>query len=662
MKKHCFLWLTLRLMKKQKSESRSVFCCMLFSSILLHVFCGLGCYFFNQVHGEKSGAASFGLGQLILAALAAVLLILVFSCSAVLIRNLFSLTFVQRWKSLGRFFILGATGKDILFMAAAETGLLMVIAVPAGCMLSILIGRLLGFRLEMPFWILAGIQMWLALFSCCCGVLPVWRALCRPLQLSGTGYIDVPMDVFCRRADGKKGYGKSGTYIFAGFMSEKYYLADRKRHRRIVFTILAAVLLYVPAAYLIDKNLEMDRSGFLEKYGITYTCTPKDREQLQAAMEECRNLKAEAASASAEAVSYVCMPGTAFIASALLSSDLLSALEKAGWTEERELHADCDIYFLDDECYGRYLQSCTVLDRVSAADRQVFPVLVNRYMNRTSYKKDASLLFRETALLHEDAIRAVNENARSRATELAGRTAVLSDLKIYCGILQEQPDQRKCMYPAVCCDELPEGIRAGNVTVILPLSQLSVFCPDFEQYGWGMSVCALFADTEETLFETLQQELGRNAAGKLRNDRQEYLEWYDSLHEIHLALLAVCGNLFFTALLQVFSMLLFHCMQRRHGLAVLWSLGQTRQSLTAILALESLHSFVRAMLLAIPVSCGLCYYIYCIYRYVWQTAFALPLEQLARIAGMLAVTAAAAVAVSRERMNRQDFLQEIRNM
>ena len=175
-----------------------------------------------------------------------------------------------------------------------------------------------------------------------------------------------------------------------------------------------------------------------------------------------------------------------------------------------------------------------------------------------------------------------------------------------------------------------------------------------------MRVCALFADTDDTLFHTLQQKLGMDAAGNLRNDRKEYLIWYHSLREIHLALLSVCGILFFTALLEVFCTMLFHCMQRRRGLAVLWSLGETRQGLTMILALESLRSFVWAMLLALPASCGLCYFIYRIYRYVWQTDFTLPLGQFVRIAVMFAVAAAAAVAVSQNRMNRQDFLKEIR--
>lgn len=352
MKKHCYLWLALRLMRKQRFISRSVFCSILFSSILLHVFCGLGCYFWRQVHGGKTGPASFGSGQLVLTALAAVLLVLVFSCSAVLIRNLLSLTFTQRWKSLERFLILGASGKDILFLAAVGTGLLTVIAVSAGCMIWFVTGRLLGFRPELPVWLLAGVPAWLTLLSGCCGVLPVWRALCRPLQLSGAGYIDAPMDVknkhpgrkiwvhncigvFYRKTDDKNEYRKSGSYIFAGFMSKKYYLADRKRHRRIAFTVSAAVLLYVPAADLIDKNLEMNRAGLLEKYGITYTCISEGQEQLQAGMEECRNLKAAAEAASAEAVSYVCMPGTASIASALLSNDFLSVLDKAGRLDRR---------------------------------------------------------------------------------------------------------------------------------------------------------------------------------------------------------------------------------------------------------------------------------------------------------------------------------------
>ncbi len=639
-KRHCFLWLTLRLLYRQKLRSAAVFSCILFSGIQLQVFCGLGCYFWKQVHGEKEGTVSYGYGQVILMLLAVVLLVLVFSCAAALVRNLFSMAFAQRWKSMERFLILGATGKEMLLLAAADTGLLTAVAGLAGCVALTFMESLAGLRLEMPFWMMAGIWGWITVLSFGCGVLPVWRAVRKPLQISGAGAPPVAMKI----QTGK--IRRTDKFSFAVFMAGKYASSDRRRQRRITYTILAAVLLYVPAADLIRQNLEADRAGLTEKYGISYTCIPQEREQLQKGITECRNLRAAITAAS---VGYVCVRGTASVASELLSSDLTGMLQKAGWTREQVFQADSDIYFLDDDCYERYLKGSVFSKRELPADIQAAPVLVNRYKNRTRYQAHASQLFQETALLKEC------------GAQSGGKVLELSEVKIFFGILQDESYERKWTEPAVCCEEFPEGIHSENVTLILPLSQLDAFCPDPEREGQGMYIRALFADTEETMYVKLRQELGTDAAGVLSDDRKEYQIWYDSLWEIHLALLAVCGNLFFMAMIHVFSMVLFHCMQRRHGLAVLWSVGQTRRNLAAILALESLRGFLWAMLSAVPVCCGLCYIIYRIYRNVWQVDFSLPLGQFVQIAGVLAITTAAAVTVSWNRMSRQDFLKELRN-
>lgn len=678
-------WLALRLMGKQKLRVRAVFFGLLLSSAMLHAFCAFGYYFWEQVHGTRRQAVEFGSGQRILITLVAVLVVLVFSCSAVLVQNLFALTFRQKWWSLGRFLALGATGKDLFFMAAVECGILFGTAVPFGWMLAYLAVRLMGIDAKLPFWMAGGIHIWLLALSAWCGLWPVWRAVRMPPHLSRAGYGTawhtnkqflqhmhrhganrMPGTILRRRGslqDIRK-YGKNKAVShhipFVVVMSKKYHAASRRHYQKISLTIIAAVLLYVPPSYLIHRNLKADQAGLDEKYGVTYSCFPTDDGELKKAVGECRRLRA--AAAPADSMFYVSMQGTASIATELLSCDLLAVLDRAGWQKEKTLQAGCEIYFLEDSCYDAYIKSCAVLKPSFLPDGQCLGVLINRYINRTSYKEDADGFFLETSLLHADAKKSV------------------SDIEIYSGILQKEPDTRPCIHPAGCCEQFPEGIQAGNVALILPLSQLSTVCAGtltkasalndakacegMEEGGGqpcqGMAVCALFADTDESLFGMLVQSLGEGAAGKLRDNRKAYLSWYDSLHEIHLAMLAVCGALLITSLLNVFGTLLLHCMQRSHGLAILWSLGQTKQALAAALALESLRCLLPALLVGIPVSGILCYYIYRVYRYVWQTGFQMPLGQICLIAGTAMLTALAATVVSWRCMERQDFLQEIR--
>ena len=120
-KKKWNLWLTLRLFRKQKLRTAAIMCGMLFSGFLLTAFAGLGHDFWEQIHEGADEAAEYDSTQKILILLAVVLALLVTSCAGILLRNLFSLTFPQRWRSLHRLISLGAGFRDIIRMEIMGT-------------------------------------------------------------------------------------------------------------------------------------------------------------------------------------------------------------------------------------------------------------------------------------------------------------------------------------------------------------------------------------------------------------------------------------------------------------------------------------------------------------------------------------------------------------
>lgn len=66
-----------------------------FSSFLLNAFGSLGYYFWTQVHEGNSDTSTFNSTELALTVLAVILLTIVLVCSAVLLHNLFALTFFK---------------------------------------------------------------------------------------------------------------------------------------------------------------------------------------------------------------------------------------------------------------------------------------------------------------------------------------------------------------------------------------------------------------------------------------------------------------------------------------------------------------------------------------------------------------------------------------
>lgn len=129
-----------------------------------------------------------------------------------------------------------------------------------------------------------------------------------------------------------------------------------------------------------------------------------------------------------------------------------------------------------------------------------------------------------------------------------------------------------------------------------------------------------------------------------------------------MSMTAICSTLFFIALLNVFSTMLFQYMERRKGLAILWSLGQSPRGLLKILAAEQLRDFLTAVTLGIPISGFLCYYIYGIFRQVWNMDFALPLNQITLIVAALLLLSAMAVLVESLLMEHGDFLADIKDV
>lgn len=636
--KYGYLWLALRLMKKQKLRTLTVFCGILFSSFLLSTFGRLGYYFWNQVHEGASEITEFDSTQWILIVLVMVLLLLVGACSVIFLYNLFSLTFVQKWHSMERLMTLGATQGNIIFMVITEINMIYCVAAPMGIISAFVIEKWIGVHVDFPIWMTAGILIWVFIVSCICGVKPVLYTIRKPLLY------------------GVNKYGKNrciGSKIpvysvgFTSFMVKKYFRANRGHYIRIILTMIAVIVLYVPADYLINTDLRVQQSELYQKYGIRYTYTPQNYETMVASLKECQNLAD--ANTDADSMIYVQLKGRTTIKSDLLSQELLDILNEAGWNRKEIWESDSNIYLLDDTHYEMYLHSCTM---VKAAWNSGNPaaILVNHCINRESYKEGGDNLFPESSLLNPDKWHELNEVSAN------------SDVKINYGIEELGGDTGRCVQPGLLSDEMPEGIDfTGNITVILPLSRLETICASMKDFV-DVEVYGCFEDRDQELYNQLQKELNSNGIGKLLYSRKVFQDWYDSMKEIHLAMTSICMILFFIALLNVFSTIIFQYIERKRGLAMLWSLGQTENGLVRILILENMWNFVISIIVGVPVACALCYYIYGIFRYVWRIDFILPFGRISLIVTAAIIASAIAMAINYLLMKKQDFLQNIKDI
>lgn len=576
------LWLTWKLIRKQKLRTTAIFFGLVLSCFLLEAFGSFGYDFWDQVHEGSKEAAGYDRTQWILIALVTILLLLVAACSGILLHNLYSLTFARRWRSLTRLTALGAGPRDLIAITYLENSILYGASLPPVLLLTILSRKAVGIHSRPPFGLIGGILLWIWAVSCLCSILPLWAALRRP---SGEfaphklpkryGKVRVTHGNFpkhYRKPSASKSFASKG---FARFMTERYRRANRGCHVRIILTVLAATLLYVPAGYLIETNISVQREGLDAKHGIQYDCNPRTKEELENALAECRRL------ADPASVIYVSMSARTSIEADILSKDLRDMLRTMGWQEKASFSTDGTLFFLEDTAYAHFLEYSGISPTSCA-------VLIDRYINRSSWSRDASPSYQELPLL---APRKEDSTSEPYGVEVYSRIQdriPLSDNSYEAGNAF-QWDKAKPISPDAHTEQIPEGISfGGDLSLILPLSRLEDFLSPHTNYS-DLYVYGKFQDTDEAVYSRLEAILGADSLGHLRNTRKILQEWYASMSGIHRAMTAICSLLFSMATLNIFSMMLFQYMERKQGLAILWSLGLSPRQLLKVLTAMAIH-------------------------------------------------------------------------
>lgn len=650
--KRGYFWLTLRLMRRQRARTMTIFSGIFLASVLLTGFGGLGAGFWQEVHGGSDAGAQYDPTQWILISLVALLSAIVLVCAGMLLHNLMTLTFAQKWRSLRRLIHMGAPVGELTGMVVGEILLIFCVAAPSGWLGVVLVCRgILGISLVMPWALLAGIFLVLLVISLLCGLWPLWRIFrkpkFRPRERKNRGRKVMEAGSAGKR---RRHFGRPMPYGRRGRMRVQ-----------IVVCLLVSMVLYVPAGYVINKNIQMNRSVLDQKFGIEYNAYLSDVSDYASAMDEYQKLRM--AGDGRDAMVYVSMPGQAFIPSELLSAQTLSVLEDAGWPGEPAWIGQGCLVFLEDSRYDAYLDSCLAEvqgrgnadAQRSSENRDVSAILINRVINRATYKDEERGPYPETQLL---------------------KTGACDGIEIYYGMDDGLAVKGQSIVPQVVAQEPPEDFGFdGEVTVILPMRSFLDLCQGLDEQ-WDAWLYGGFADndavaagdayespsTGNTLYSRMAQVLGDGAVGGLRNSRQAAWEWFASLENIHKILNAISAVLFLIAIVNIFGTIFFQYMEQRHGLAIRWSVGATRRQLLWLLMSAWVRGLLAAIAVGIPMTGILCYAVYKVYRTVWNTAFSLPWGQYMEVFAVSAVVMVLAFLVQYGLMRRQDFLQEIKRV
>ena len=640
------VWLAFRRMKKQKLRFFTLFSGLFLSSLLLTFFTGMGNLFWQQVHSDSTEAV-YDYTQNILVGLAALLLLIVLVVSASLMKNLFSITFLQQWTGLKRLIFLGAKSSEIIFLCLFETGCLFLLGTSLGTCAALLLGRAMaGQYLRLPPAMVLGIILWqlgmTVLFGMCPAINSIWqffkdiRGECRKRKL---------------KINPKRRVYKKPFFMF---MIQKYVGANKGGYFRIGFAVFLAICLYVPAGYLIEVNLNKNAGELLKKFGIGYSFYLNYPSELDTALKEYNTLLE--ANHQGDRAAFVEVPVTLELQKDSMSKELLHILNAAGWEGSEAWRANGLIVFLDDTYFGEYvyaLRGSFVSKNGIAADsgessvgtesQEAQIILYNRYINRTTYGEDKDNYYPEVNLVDINILDTLMRGANFGA-EPSDSTDTVS------------------FKPDIIADKLPEAFEFnGDITVFMPLSKISqwLWLADSAIDMGTVQFYGFLEDSNQNAYELLQKY---NYEGQLINHRKAVLDWYNSMEGIHRIMNGICILLFGISLLGVVGTMIFQYEDRKRGLAILWSLGQSGGGLWKLLILENILSIACGFLLGIPVTVGICYSIYMSYRQIWRIGFLMPVKQLLVMTSAVFVLAVFVLLLEYYFIRRQNFLQDIRKL
>ena len=204
--------------------------------------------------------------------------------SVSLIYNAFSISVSERTKQFGLLASVGATKKQLRRMVLFEAFAVSIVGIPLGVLAGIggigvtlmLIGdkfRAMGFPIDMKLSVSAVSVIIASLVALITVLISAWIPSKRATKVSAVEAIRQNQDV---NADGKDVKTSKLTYkLFGlpGVLANKYYKRSRKKYRATVLSLFMSIVLFVSASAFTDYLVESVNGGFSSVgYDLYFSC------------------------------------------------------------------------------------------------------------------------------------------------------------------------------------------------------------------------------------------------------------------------------------------------------------------------------------------------------------------------------------------------------
>ena len=598
-----------------------------------------------------SGVSRFDSVTATLYSLAAIVIGLIVFASVSLIYNAFSISVSERTKQFGLLSSVGATKKQLRRMVIFEALTVSTIGIPLGIVVGIVgIGitlLLIGdkfftiVRVDIPMricvsWESVVIAAVIALITV---LISAWIPSKRVTRVSAVEAIRQSMDVRAGNKPVKTSRLAYKLFGLPGVIAGKYYRRSRKRYRATVVSLFMSIVLFISASAFTDYLVKSSTGALSsERFDLKYTAeldTPdsKTPDEMLALLSSEQNIT-----------------GSAYAKSQFLQGDIPrkyvtdiyvdrfadfgSAKDK---TDKDTVGVSGYLYFADDAEFNRLLKKYRLSESDYynkekplgiAIDKNIeFDRTLEKYVTLDTLKGDRCeiecLLYREIDGYFRKGNK-LDENDNEFVIYQSRK-----DEKDTIELPYEESLVRYTLRAEKTIEEAPFFVSRSTpakLSMIYPYSMMESVIPKEGLNSFRETDFFLTSGNHAASFEKLATMLTEN--GLSTRELTDIAQLAEANRNV-ITIIKVFAYGFIVlisliAAANVFNTISTNISLRRREFAMLKSVGMTQKGFHRMMNYECLLYGSKALLLGLPVSCGITYLMYRSVNQAYETAFRLP--------------------------------------
>lgn len=595
-----------------------------------------------------SGTFAVNAFTTMLYSLAAIVIGLIMFGSVALIYNAFSISVSERTKQFGLLSSIGATKKQLKRMVFFEALSVSAIGIPIGVIAGVggigvtlmLLGdkfKSMGFGVDMKLSVSPAAIIIAVVVALITVLISAWIPSKRATKVSAVEAIRQNMDVKNTKPvkTSKLTYKLFGL---SGMLANKHYKRNKKKYRTTVLSLFMSIVLFVSASAFTDYLMETVGVGF-GSVGYDLTMHVPGNEFDKITPEELLNRMKAAKSVTGGAYSqerYV----NAEISTKYLTDEGIEFLDKNQGQSEDKSSRDAHSYitFVDDATFRALLKENGLNEKkyldpenplaIAVDGATMFNLYTQKYETTNFFKNDEfSLVIQKekdipgyycSGEITDKTGKTVVRYTKDPESNVEGEEYILYTLEE--GYLYTTLNIGDVIY------EKPFFVRdSSGMRFIYPISLAEQVFEDFDAIN-NSNYYMLTSDNHAESYTAVQSILNDN--GFNAKNLQNIAEMEESERNI-VTIIRVFSYGFIVlisliAAANVFNTISTNISLRRREFAMLKSVGMTQKGFNKMMNFECLLYGSKALLLGLPVSCGVTYLIYLAIMSGYEASFHLP--------------------------------------